>query len=89
MSALSRHNLVYTEASTGFSHLVSTTQSSFKAVSLKWPLVWEWWVECTFQGQGGGEEPPIAQVQLEGQRSHPLNDLLTHLVISKLQSLHL
>lgn len=59
MSALSHHNCIYIEASTGFSHIlvVSTTHSSLKAASLKWPLVWKWWVEGTFQGRGmwGGD----------------------------------
>ena len=52
---------VYIEALMGFSHvsvqMVSTTHYSLKSVSLKWLLVWEWWVEYTFQEQGRGGEP--------------------------------
>lgn len=32
--------------------VVSTTQRPLKAASLKWLLVWEQWLEHTFQGQG-------------------------------------
>ena len=41
----------------------------------------EWWVECIFQGPGGGEEHPIAWVSSQVNRwSCPLHDLLQQLV---------
>ena len=46
---------------------VSTTPYSLRATSLKLLLVWQRWVKHTFQGWGEGEDPLIAQVQLEGQ----------------------
>lgn len=37
----------------------------------------EWWAGRTFQGQGGGEEPPIAQGGSRvNEQSGPLGDLL-------------
>lgn len=38
-----------------------------QATSLKWLLVWAQGVECTLEGKGRGEAPPMAQVQLAGQ----------------------
>lgn len=59
------------EVLTGFSHvyaqMVSTTHYSLKVASLKKFKLWEGWVECIFQGQGGGKEPLIVRVQLAGQ----------------------
>lgn len=46
--------------------MVSAICYSLKAAPMKWFLVWEQWLECTFQAQGEGEEPPIAHVQLVG-----------------------
>lgn len=55
----------------GFSHfycqVVSTTHYCHKAVSLQQLSVWQWWVECTFQGQRSGEEPLIRGDPLAGQ----------------------
>ena len=47
--------------------MVPTPPYSLKAVFLKHLPLWEWCVECIFQGQEVGEEPPIAQGQLEGK----------------------
>lgn len=47
--------------------IVITTYYSLKAVSLEQLWIWECWVESTFQGPGGGEEPPNAWIQLTGQ----------------------
>lgn len=61
------------EASGGFRHcpvqIASARRYSHKAKSLKGTLGQEWWAECTFQGQGCGEEPLTTWVQLTGQLS--------------------
>lgn len=65
-------DLKYAEASTGCGPVCHghrgglNNTCSLKAVSLKWPLLWEQWVEPTFQGQGRGQEPPIVQATLLG-----------------------
>lgn len=63
--------------------MVSVIHHYLKAAALKWLLVWEKWVQCTFQGWewggGNGKEP----LQLSGSRllvnwwSGPLNGFLT------------
>lgn len=45
--------------------MVSTTHYFLKAVSLQQPLVWKWWVECTFEGQRKG----VKSLRLQGSRS--------------------
>lgn len=40
---------------------------SLRLCPSNWLLLWEWWVECTFQGQGRGKKSLIAQVQIVGQ----------------------
>lgn len=47
--------------------MVSTTPYSLKAAPLKQLLLGERWAECTFEGQGMGEEPPMTGVQLSCQ----------------------
>lgn len=39
----------------------------FQGCCWKWFLLWEQWVECTFQGQARGEELTFAWVQFKGQ----------------------
>lgn len=34
--------------------MISTTPYSFKAMSLEWLPLWEWWAEYIFQKQGRG-----------------------------------
>ena len=43
------------------------TSHSLKVMSLKHLLVWEWWVECIFQGQGWREGTVIVRIQLVSQ----------------------
>lgn len=66
-----QHLQVYTEAVTGLSpefiQLVSTTRYCLNSRSLRQLRLQGWWVKHTFQGQGRGEEPLIAQVRLAGQ----------------------
>ena len=78
-------NLVYIAVLTGLARnivqMVLVTHYSLKAASLKELLVQGQWVECSFQGQGRIEEPPVAWVQFKGQLvwSHLLDDLPQHL----------
>lgn len=64
-------SLYYREASTRVSSIWSRWSYQHFALSRLHPwnrlLVPEQWGEYTFQGQGRGEEPPIAHVQLKGQ----------------------
>lgn len=81
-------NLVYIAVLTGLARnivqIVLVTHYSLKAASLKELLVQGQWVECSFQGQGRIEEPPVAWVQFKGQLvwSHLLDDLPQHLSIT-------
>lgn len=62
--------------------MVSIPHCSFKAKSLKWLPLWEWWAEHTFaclhKGKGGAANylDPDPQVS---QWSHALDNLLQHL----------
>ena len=47
--------------------MVSTTHYYLPAASFKLLALWERWAEHTFEGQGKGQEPSIALVQLVGQ----------------------
>lgn len=62
---------VYVEALTGFSHIASRWSQQHLPLSrfCPWssPHCRDGRQNCTFQGQGGGKQPPIAHVQLKGQ----------------------
>lgn len=65
-----RISKVYVVALTESSHIVSKWSQQhivLKAASLKMAPAGKRWVERTLQGQGGVEEPPIAQTQLSNQ----------------------
>lgn len=53
-----------------------------KAASLKLFLVWEWWAESTFQGQGRNQWAWLTGSSSGGNRQpHPLHDLLQKLAL--------
>lgn len=82
LQQLARILKVCIEALIGLSHIYHPDDLDYTfltAVSLNQLWRWGQCAECTFQGQGWGEKPLMAGVQLVEQR--PLNDLFQHVGI--------